>query len=254
MVQKQTNKPALTCIFPVYNEAKILRRSLLQFIQTWKSQKLPHCEIILVENGSHDNSWHIIKKIQKTYRNIIGIRNKEASYGQAIKTGLMHAKGKIIFIFNVDFFDLDFAKDALTILKETDIVVGSKTLSSSHDERSRTRRLITYFFNVFLRLGLNYPGTDTHGIKALRNSPLLTYSIHRCRTKNELFDTELVIRMTRWGAKLVELPVTVKEIRPSRYSLLKRIYLTLMDLATAFWSKYFHLPYFSEKVVVADDY
>lgn len=142
---------------------------------------------------------------------------------------------------------------ALPLFKTNDIVVGSKTLFASQDLRSPFRRLTTYFFNAFLRLFLNYPGTDTHGIKALKNTPLLRYCLHRSRTQNELFDTELIIRAHRWGAVLTELPVTVTELRPTRYSWSRRIYLTLIDLVSAFWSKYL-IPNFTDRVVIADDY
>ena len=60
--------------------------------------------------------------------------------------------------------------------------------------------------------------------------------------------------MARWGANLLELPVTVREIRPTRYSLFRRLWLTCIDLVIALWSKYFRLPNFEKKVVVADDY
>ncbi len=248
------SKPLITCVFPVHNEAQILRREIDRFINAWKQSKLAHPEIILVENGSNDSSWKIILSLQKTHRHIVAYRLLKASYGQALKTGILNAKGKYIFIFNVDFFDINFAKNALHYLKVTDIVVGSKTLAASRDNRNLIRKLVTYFFNVMLRLVLNYPGSDTHGIKAMRNSPLITYSANRCRTKNELFDTELIIRATRWGGTFVELPVTVNEIRPTRYFFVRRIWLTVIDLFIAFWSKYIGTPNLDKKIVVADDY
>lgn len=247
------SQPTISCIFPVHNEAKILKRTVTEFTDKWQKSHLPKTEIILVENGSHDNSWKVIKSLARSSF-IKGFQLNKASYGQALKAGLNQARGKVIFIFNVDFYDIEFAKNALQLLKVADIVIGSKTLAASRDERAPFRRLTTYFFNVLLRLVLNYPGTDTHGIKAFRNTSLLTYSINRCRTRNELFDTELIIRMTRWDAKLVELPVTVHEIRPTRYAIYRRIMLTVIDLVIALWSKYLHLPNFEKKVVVADDY
>ena len=142
---------------------------------------------------------------------------------------------------------------ALPLLRTADIVIGSKTLAASQDLRQFHRRLATYFFNVFLRLVLNFPGTDTHGMKAIKNTPLIRYCLHRNRTQNELFDTELIIRAHRWGAVLTELPVTVTELRPTRYSWSRRLWLTGIDLISALWSKYI-IPNFYQKVTVADDY
>ena len=245
--------PSLSVIFPVHNEAAVLSEQIKSFLLQVKQAKLKIAEIILVENGSTDRSWQLIESLCRQHRFIKSLRLPRASYGQALKAGLIAARGSVIFIFNIDFFDVNFITQALPLLKSADIVVGSKTLFASQDLRSHFRRLLTYFFNVFLRLILNYPGTDTHGIKALKNTPLLRYSIHRSRTQSELFDTELIIRMHRWGAVLSELPITVREIRPTRYTWLRRIRLTLSDLAIAFWSKYL-IPNFSDRVVVADDY
>ena len=246
-------QPTISVIFPVHNEAAILTRQIKVFLSQVKVAGLKISELILVENGSTDRSWQLIKSLHRQHRFIKSLRLPRASYGQAIKAGLVATKSDYIFIFNIDFFDVNFMVNALPLLRSADIVVGSKTLAASQDLRSHFRRLLTYFFNVFLRLILNYPGTDTHGIKALKNTPLLRYSIHRSRTQNELFDTELIIRAHRWGAILTELPVTVTELRPTRYSWVRRIWLTFQDLIIAFWSKYL-IPNFSERIVIGDDY
>lgn len=243
----------ISVIFPVHNEAAILTKQIEAFISQLKQAGLRAKEIILVENGSADRSWPLIQSLCHQHRFIKSLRLPHASYGQALKAGLIAARGSIIFIFNIDFFDVNFMTHALPLLKSADIVIGSKTLFASQDMRSPFRRLTTYFFNAFLRLVLNYPGTDTHGLKALSHTSLLRYCLHRARTQNELFDTELIIRAHRWGAVLTELPITVREIRPTRYSWWRRIRLTLSDLAIAFWSKYL-IPNFSNRVVVADDY
>src|SRR3989344_363940 len=247
------SQPTISVIFPVHNEAAILTRQIKTFLSQVKVAGLKISGLILVENGSTDRSWQLIRSLRRRYHFIKSLRLPRASYGQAMKAGLVAARGEYIFIFNIDFFDVNFLLQALPLLKTNDIIIGSKTLCASQDLRSHFRRLLTYLFNVFLRLVLNYPGTDTHGIKALKNTPLLRYCIHRSRTQNELFDTELIIRAHRWGAVLTELPITVREIRPTRYSWLRRIRLTLSDLAIAFWSKYL-IPNFSDRVVVADDY
>lgn len=244
--------PSTSIIFPVHNESKILEDQISSFIDRVPGTSQVF-EIILVENGSTDNSWKIISKLKKKYSFIKGLRLKKASYGQAIKKGILNSSGKYIFIFNVDFYDLRFYRKALRLLKKVDIVIGSKTLPASKDQRSLHRKLTTYFFNVFLRLFLNYPGTDTHGIKALNKTSKLIQIINACRTKNELFDTELIIRANRLGSTMVELPIAVREIRPSRYSNFRRIKSTIADLAVAAWSKYVdNMP--ENLPIIADDY
>lgn len=247
-------KPAhVSCIFPVHNEANLLASQLKKFTQSLSTHEFPVREIILVENGSIDTSWQIITRLRRRDGRIRAVRLPRASYGQAVRAGMEAARGQILFVLNVDFFDVPFMQEAMKLLKVADVVIASKTLGASDDQRSFTRRWVTYFFNVLLRLVLNYPGTDTHGIKAFKRTKLLQYALMRCRTHHELFDTELIIRMTRWGARLMELPITVREIRPSRYPVVRRLISTTADLFSALWTKLL-IPGFPMRVVTADDF
>ena len=48
-------------------------------------------EILLVENGSSDNTWKIIKKLENKNKLIRGLQIKGASYGRAVRHGLLSA-------------------------------------------------------------------------------------------------------------------------------------------------------------------
>ena len=52
-----------------------------------------------------------------------------------------------------------------------------------------------------------------------------------CRFDADLFDTELVIRAERMGLSVAELPVTVAERRPSRTSIVGRVFRSIWGLA-----------------------
>ena len=193
----------LSFIFPVYNEEDFLNSQVENFIKIAQKEYKNKFEVILVENGSSDCSWNLVKKLEKRFSFIKSQSLPVASYGMAIRHGLINAVGDKIFLLNVDYFDFDFIKKASKLLNTIDLVIGSKTLTNSNDQRPFYRRIGTYLFNAFLRLVLNYPGTDTHGIKAFRRSKRLINIVKNCRTQNELFDTELILRLTRSGAIFV---------------------------------------------------
>jgi predicted glycoside hydrolase/deacetylase ChbG (UPF0249 family) len=241
-------------IFPIYNEELFLESQIEKFIGLALQKYKNKFEIILVENGSEDRSWSIAKKIKKKFSFVKIYKLPFPSYGQALKTGLANAAGKKIFFFNVDYFNLDFIEKATKLLNTVDIVIGSKTLANSSDERSFFRKITTYMFNVFLRLILNYPGTDTHGIKAFKKTKELIHFAKICRTQNELFDTELVIRLTRNGAIFVDLPQKISELRKSRYFGMRRIKSTIDDLILIIKTKYFFGSNFYPLLVDADDF
>lgn len=241
-------------IFPVHNEADFLGSRIEEFVKTALERYKNKFEIILIENGSSDNSWKIVKKLENKFEFVRAHRLPNPSYGSAIRWGIINSIGKKIFVLNVDYFDFDFIKKADALLNTIDLVIGSKTLSNSNDQRSVYRRLGTYLFNVFIRLILNYPGTDTHGIKAfIRSKKLIDFS-KTCHTQNELFDTELVIRLTRSGAIFVDLPQQVYELRPSRYFGLRRLKSTFSDFFSIVKTKYFSKKNFMSSLIDADDF
>ena len=49
-------KPLISIVIPVYNTAKFIDKCILSA----RAQKYPNLEIVVVNNGSTDNSWDII--------------------------------------------------------------------------------------------------------------------------------------------------------------------------------------------------
>lgn len=235
-----TRKRALSIIIPVYNEGEFLKSSITNLIKRIKKEKTFSSlkyEILLVENGSRDDSLQKCKNLERNCGVVKTYHLGFSSYGEAIKMGILKAKYPLVVIFNVDYWDIDFLKRALELIDKCDIVVGSKTLIPSRDKRPLLRKETTYFFNLLLRIIFNFPGTDTHGLKVLRKDKIIPLA-KRCYAQRELFDTEMILRACKQKLVLTELAVEVKEVRPSRYNNLRRIYNTSRDLFTIFNYKY----------------
>ena len=89
--------------------------------------------------------------------------------------------------------------------------------------------MATRVFNLLLRWILDSKVSDTHGMKAFRRS-LVDELAAEVVSRQDLFDTELVIRAERQGYRIVEVPVVVEEIRTARSSLIKRVPRTIKGL------------------------
>jgi glycosyltransferase involved in cell wall biosynthesis len=224
----------ISIVIPVYNEGLILEKEINNFFQEI-FHKLPSkyndLELILVENGSTDNTLEIAKKLTSQFCQIRIAILDNPSYGKAIKYGLSIVSAKYVAIFNIDFWDINFLKQGMDLIikNNADIVVASKTLKGSHDKRNFIRRLITRWFNLFLKFYFHYQGTDTHGLKIFEKKKLIPI-INECLTERELFDTELMIKAQYKNLRIKELPITVIEKRKSTYGILKRICPTIKDL------------------------
>jgi hypothetical protein len=142
-----------------------------------------------------------------------------------MRSGMMAARGDVIVNFDIDYWDVHFARMCSVLMRDfdVDLVIGSKNARLSVDNRALSRRLISQAFRGLLHVVFGLRVSDTHGIKAWRRSPLLLEQIAACHFTRDIFDTELVIRCERAGFRLLELPVTVSEQRPPRSSIVARV-------------------------------
>lgn len=88
----------ISIIVPVYNSEKYLRKCLDSLInQTFKD-----IEIIMINDGSTDNSEKIIKEYQKKDKRIVLFNKKNGGQSSARNLGLSRAKGKYISFIDSD--------------------------------------------------------------------------------------------------------------------------------------------------------
>lgn len=223
--------PALSVVMPAYNEADILEDSVGEVVDGLSARGLGF-EVVVVENGSTDDTLALARKLAKQYPEVRAETLPEADYGAALRHGLLHARGDVVVNFDADYYDLDFLDTAVELVSAPDgpaVVVGSKRAPGANDTRALPRRLITAVFSTVLRVLFGLRVSDTHGMKALRREAVEPMA-RACRFGRDLFDTELVLRVERAGLRTGEIPVVVEERRPARSSILRRVPRTLLGL------------------------
>jgi hypothetical protein len=229
-----TETPAISVVMPAFNEAAFLERTVREVADGLRAWNRPF-EIHVVENGSTDGTRTIAERLSGTIEEVSLHSLPVADYGEAIRTGLLESRAAIAVLFDVDFYDLGFLKEALTVLDDSPepagpiIVVGSKRAPGAHDERAFIRRLATGVFTGILRVVFELGVSDTHGMKVMRRDVLEPIA-RQCAFGVDLFDTELIIRAERSGWQVAEVPVTVIEQRPPRTSILHRVPRTLWGI------------------------
>jgi len=183
--------------------------------------------ILIVENGSTDGTAEVAKRVAGEYP-VTVLSLDEADYGAAMRYGFLEADGEWVVNFDIDYFSADFLKRVLD-LDQIDLVIASKRDPGSEDRRPLLRRIATRVFNLLLRTILASSVSDTHGMKAFRRQ-LVADIAPSVLSRQDLFDTELVIRAERAGYRIAEVPVVVEEIRVARSSLVKRVPRTIQGL------------------------
>lgn len=96
-------KPLVTIIIPVYNVEKYIAECLNSVIR----QTYSNIEVIIINDGSNDNSYEIIESYSKKYNNLKIIDQENKGQSVARNVGLTKAKGKYIYFLDSD----DYIKD-----------------------------------------------------------------------------------------------------------------------------------------------
>ncbi len=102
---RMSNYPLISIIVPVYNTGKYIS----ECIDSLKMQVYENIEIILVDDGSTDQSGAICDEYAKANNNIYVVHKQNEGLGYARNTGLLHVKGDfVVFVDSDDWVSPDF--------------------------------------------------------------------------------------------------------------------------------------------------
>ncbi len=111
-VIEYARKPEISVIIPLYNHERFIEMAISSVLE----QSFPDFELIIINDGSTDNSAKIVKKFNDNRIRYVSRANKGAY--ETINEGVRLAKGEYISILNSDdFYDKDRLKKCVNILK-----------------------------------------------------------------------------------------------------------------------------------------
>jgi len=157
----------LTIIIPCYNEEKLISSVLEKVLQTKLDHDLEK-QVIIVNDGSTDNSANAISQFCEKNPSVISIhQQKNSGKGAAVKAALQKADGDIIIIQDADFeYDpKDYNKLLHPIIDgHADIVYGSRFMGSGPHRvlfffHTIGNKFLTFLSNLFT--GLNLTDMET---------------------------------------------------------------------------------------------
>lgn len=207
-------KPKISLFVPVYNEKSILYANIKRVLGNIK-KITDDFEIIIVDDNSSDNSPTIGKKISRKIKKVHYLRyNVGPSRRENLAKSFKKAKGDIIAMFDIDL-SVDI-RGIARLFKEiedgADISIGSRYIKRSYIKRTITRGIISYFYNLFMRIYFKSRIYDHQcGFKAFRKDVIfdliedMGYDSKFIR--GWFWDAELLIRAQKKSYKIAEFPV-----------------------------------------------
>lgn len=114
------NSPQISVIVPVYNAEKYLRRC----IESILTQTFTDFELLLIDDGSKDNSLHICEEFAKNDSRIRVFHKKNGGVSSARNVGLDNINGKwLAFIDSDDIIEQDYLYNLIIKSDEVDFVI-----------------------------------------------------------------------------------------------------------------------------------
>ncbi len=123
---KAKKNPVLSIVIPAYNIETFLPKCLDSLVY---AKNIGDCEIIVVNDGSKDNTLKIAKEYEKNYPSVVRVFDKEnGGHGSAVNLGMKVAKGKYFKILDSDdwFVTSNLEKMITKLAKETADLVLTK--------------------------------------------------------------------------------------------------------------------------------
>jgi len=169
----------ITVVVPLYNEEESLPE-LEAWIRRVMEENNYSYEVIMVDDGSTDNSWHVIEELHKQNPLVKGIKFQR-NYGKsaALNEGFKMAKGNVIVTMDADLQDSpdEIPELRKMVLDENyDIVSGWK--KKRYDSKL-TKNLPSKLFNAATRKASGIYLHDFNcGLKAYKNKVVKSIEVY----------------------------------------------------------------------------
>ena len=216
-------KPFLSIIIPAHNEAERLGPSL-EKINAFLGHQVYSTEVLVVENGSSDETLALAQSYQKQMPYLRVFAESERGKGLAVRRGMLEAGGEYRFLCDADLsMPIEQVNRFLPpVLDGVDIAIGSRELPGSvrYDEPGY-RHMIGRIFNTMVRW-LVLPGIQDSqcGFKCFRGE--VADVIFSLQTLGGMsFDAEVLFIARREGYQLQEVAIDWYFDPDSRVRLIK---------------------------------
>jgi glycosyltransferase involved in cell wall biosynthesis len=199
----------LSIIIPAHNEAHRLPGSLDQILNFLAAQSYK-AEVLVVENGSQDDTFQIAQEYARENPQVIALKETQAGKGLAVRAGMLQAKGTYRFMCDADLsMPIEEVNRFIPpALDDFDIAIASREApGAKRFNEPEYRHFIGRGYNTLIRL-LALPGLqDTQcGFKCLRGS--VAEDIFRFQKLNGWsFDVEMLYIARLRKYRILEIPI-----------------------------------------------
>jgi glycosyltransferase involved in cell wall biosynthesis len=204
---------AVSFIIPCYNAETFIKKNLVLLTKKIKSLKLTY-QIILIDDGSQDNTYLILKNIIKKDKYISLIKNKKnIGKSYSLLRGIKKSKYQNIVMIDCDLpYFRSINKIIYFLKKNIDLVIINRKLKESKlaNKKLNPYQVIRYFLGAIIALinkkilKINIEGGDTQaGLKGFKKNSYFVRN--NFISKKFFFDLELIHLFSKKKLKIVSI-------------------------------------------------
>lgn len=213
-------KNKISIIMPAYNEGRHISENLAETHSVLKKSKCSF-EIIMIDDGSKDNTFTEGKRTADCLGNIIPVKiGRNGGKGNALKEGFKHATGDFVVFLDsdLDLHPLQLHRMFKLMRDErAEVVIGSKNHPESRLDYPLSRKILSRVYALFLKTLFNLPLRDTQtGLKIFKYE-VLEKVFPRVLCRRYAQDVELLANAHHEGYKVVEAPVSIDNRRQMKW-------------------------------------
>ncbi len=220
----------LSIVIPTYNEEKSIRQSLAKVFDYLKEREYSS-EVIVVDDGSDDESVSIIKEFYGDRDDLNLIENPHKGKGYTVRTGVLASHGDYVLFSDADLATpIEEAERCLMWLKDQDFgvaIASREGFGAKRVDEPWWRHFLGRGFNFLVQfLALSGIEDSQCGFKMFTREAadeifgrLRVYGEDAPELKHPYlgaFDVEVLYLARKMGYKIKEVPVTWRYVESTR--------------------------------------
>lgn len=214
----------ISILIPVHNSSQVIRESVLKITEFFKGFEY---EVILIENGSTDDSFEICSDLESRFAQV-KVYQSGKGLGNAIRRGIQNSSGDWILITADELpFEFDDVSHFLKLSRRPTIVIGSKAHPESKINRGYKRALSSNLFRFARWVILGSRVGDSQG-SLIVNGPWLRKIEPRLSRADYLLTTEIVEKAEIDNLEILEVPVELRDSHDVKPSSIRFMHLITM--------------------------
>jgi len=194
----------ISAVLPAYNEEENIETAARRMARTLDALGLRDWEIIIVDDGSIDNTGGIADRIadEDPARIRVFHHKPNRGYAEALKTGFTNARHDLIFFTDSDLqFDIGEIRSLLPLIETSDIVCGFRIYRFD----PLTRLVLSWGFNLLVRIMFRIGVRDIDcAFKLFRRE---VFDKVKIESKKFFVNAEVLAKARYFGFRLSEIGV-----------------------------------------------